>query len=234
MFKIAKLSQLKHLASFFQVNLIKGYKYIDRAGEIVNIYHRNNTPPPFSMDLDGLSIAQPLEDVAELRVTSKTFWMRFEPGQTEGEITYIAASLDHLIQTYSKEAKKVLDVLEVEEMSRIGWRNYFAFDFNNKEESENYWKSLTPNPELSLNQLTFTLQEDEIKGKLVITRAIKKEDDKEEVHSVLFDIDLSLHGNFRKNDIEHKLKGFRAYLNGEDQFLKLVSSSPTTAEEVEA
>ncbi len=37
--RIKKLGKLIHDHSFFQINIIKGYKYIDRAGEIVNMYH---------------------------------------------------------------------------------------------------------------------------------------------------------------------------------------------------
>ena len=39
---IQKLNKLKNPESFFQINTIKGFKYVDRAGEIVNAYHKNN------------------------------------------------------------------------------------------------------------------------------------------------------------------------------------------------
>ena len=37
---IQKLNTLKNPESFMQINTIKGFKYVDRAGEIVNAYHK--------------------------------------------------------------------------------------------------------------------------------------------------------------------------------------------------
>ncbi len=37
---IKKLNKLNNLESFIQIDTIKGFKYIDRAGEIVNTYYK--------------------------------------------------------------------------------------------------------------------------------------------------------------------------------------------------
>ncbi len=75
--KIQKISKLKRSESFIQINTVKGFKYIDRAGEIVNLYHKKNVPPPFNMGLNGLVIDQPKDKIAELKVTPQMIWMKF-------------------------------------------------------------------------------------------------------------------------------------------------------------
>ena len=47
--KIKSITDLKLQNSFYQLNLIKGFKYVDKAGEIVNLYHNGNKPPEFNM-----------------------------------------------------------------------------------------------------------------------------------------------------------------------------------------
>jgi hypothetical protein len=66
---VQKLNKLKNPESFIQVNTIKGYKYVDRAGEIVNFYYKNNSAPKFIMGLNGLSIEEPKEKIDELKIT---------------------------------------------------------------------------------------------------------------------------------------------------------------------
>ena len=44
---------------------------------------------------------------------------------------------------FSNESKTIFEILDVKQVSRIGWRNYFVFEFNNQEEQENYFKNLT-------------------------------------------------------------------------------------------
>lgn len=43
--KIDKITSLNNIAAFIQINLIKGFKYIDKAREIVSLYHYNNSSP---------------------------------------------------------------------------------------------------------------------------------------------------------------------------------------------
>lgn len=67
---IQKLNKLKNPESFIQLDTIKGFKYIDKAGEIVNIYHRNNSAPKFQMGLNSLVIEQPKDKIDQLKVTA--------------------------------------------------------------------------------------------------------------------------------------------------------------------
>ena len=52
---ITKINNLVNAESFLQVNFVKGYKYVDRAGEIVNYFHTSDKKAPnFVMNLQGL------------------------------------------------------------------------------------------------------------------------------------------------------------------------------------
>ena len=73
---IQKLNKLKNPESFLQINTIKGFKYVDRAGEIVNAYHKNNLPPQFLMGQNGLVIGQPKDKIDELKVTAQIIWAK--------------------------------------------------------------------------------------------------------------------------------------------------------------
>ncbi|MDP2933714.1 MAG: hypothetical protein Q8N81_06325, partial [bacterium] len=63
---IAKLNKLNNPESFIQINTIKGFKYVDKAGEIVNAYHKKNAAPQFAMGLNGLVIEQPKDKIDQL------------------------------------------------------------------------------------------------------------------------------------------------------------------------
>jgi len=71
---IQKLNKLKNPESFIQINTIKGFKYVDRAGEIVNAYHKNNSAPQFQMGLNGLVIEQPKDKIDELKINAQVIW----------------------------------------------------------------------------------------------------------------------------------------------------------------
>jgi len=68
--KIKKIGKLSYAESFLQLNTIKGYEYIDRAGRIVNEYHTpEDNPPEFIMSLEGLVIRNPKPKIIELKVS---------------------------------------------------------------------------------------------------------------------------------------------------------------------
>ena len=74
---IQKLNKLKNHESFMQINTVKGFKYIDKAGEIVNQYHTENIVPNFEMNLNGLIIKEPKSKIYELKITSQMIWAKF-------------------------------------------------------------------------------------------------------------------------------------------------------------
>jgi hypothetical protein len=212
--KIQKLNKLKNPESFIQVNTIKGFKYIDKAGEIVNFYHKKNIAPQFQMGLSGLVIDQPKDKVDELKVTARMIWARFS------EID----SLDSISNFYSKDAETILNILEVDKISRIGWRNYFIYEFSNKEEQNKYLKkfSIIDNTKPSLIRFEVETGKD-FNANLMIQPVIKNDDEK--TPGVLFDVDIFQNGEINSTDISKLLKEFRQYLANTDGFLSVINNT---------
>jgi len=211
---IQKLNRLKNPESFIQINTIRGYKYIDKAGEIINSYHRNKIAPQFQMDLSGLVIEQPIDKIDILKVTSQVIWAKFN------EID----SLDSISTLYGKESEKILKILEVDKISRIGWRNYFVYEFLSKEKQEEYLtkivliKSAIP----SAIRLELKIGKD-FSANLLLQPVVKNNTEK--TTGILFDIDIFQNGEFEPNNITTILKGFKKYLIDQNGFLGLINNT---------
>lgn len=211
---IAKLNKLNNPESFIQINTIKGFKYVDKAGEIVNTYHRNNSVPQFSMNPNGLVIKEPKDKIDQLKITPQIIWARF----TEID------SLDMISNLFAKEAEIVLKILDVENMSRIGWRNYFVYEFKNKMKQEEYLKKFTFIKNIKPSILRFEVEiGKDFSANLIIQPVIKNDDSK--TSGVLFDIDVFQNGKIGIGDISKILKTFRQYLVDENGFLSIVNNT---------
>jgi len=211
---ISKLNKLNNPASFIQVNTIKGFKYVDRAGEIVNSYHRKNLPPQFSMALNGLDIIKPVDKIEQLKITPETFWMKSEE----------VDSLDMFSSIFKKELEKVLKILEVEEVSRIGWRNYFIYEFADESAQKEYLKKFTvidaTNP--IMVRLEIKTGKD-FSANLILRPVIKNNTEK--TPGVLFDIDLFKNGDTKVEEVYSILRVFQKYLGDENGFLDLINKT---------
>lgn len=213
---IPKLNKLKNPKSFLQVNTVKGFKYVDRAGEIVNAYHKENIAPLFSMDLNGLTIVKPIESIEQLKITPEIFWMK------SGKVD----SLDMISNIFCREAEKILKMLDIQEVSRIGWRNHFIYEFANKEDQEKYFKKFTiiENSTLSLIRLEIKTNRD-FNANLVLQPVIK--DENKETFGVLFDLDLYINKEVELIQISKTLNEFKHYMSTEieDGFLKILNGT---------
>jgi len=211
---IQKLNKLKNPESFLQINTIRGFKYIDKAGEIVNEYHKKDTAPVFSMNLDGLIIKDPKEKIEELKITPQTIWAKFSE----------VDSLDSVARMFSLEAERIIKILEVGNISRIGWRNYFIFDFINEEKQNQYFEKIFLIKKSKLNVASFEVTtEKQFKVNLVIQPVIKN--DEQKTRGVLFDIDIFQKENITTDNIHNILKTFREYLIDENGFLKVINDT---------
>jgi len=211
---IQKLNKLKNSEAFIQINTIKGFKYVDKAGEIVNAYHKNNSVPQFQMGLGGLVIEQPKDKIDELKITSLIIWARFS------EID----SLDMISNLFSKEAESILKILEVEKISRVGWRNYFVYEFQNKEKQDDYLKKFTviKDTKPSIIRLEIKTGKD-FSANLMLQPVIKN--DTEKTPGILFNIDVFQNKEIEPKDISKLLKEFRQYLADENGFLSVVNNT---------
>jgi len=212
---VQKLNKLHNPESFIQVNTIKGFKYIDKAGEIVNKYHIKNKPPNFTMNPEALVIEKPQDKIDLLRVTATNFWLKFSK----------IDSLDMIIGLFQKNTKDVLETLEVTKLSRIGWRNYFIYEFVNDDKFKSYFANLQPIKNNDFISLTVSIKTNKsFKGNLTIV-PVAKTDSK--TKAILFDIDMFEEGDFAVQSIETKLKEFLTYLKAEDGFLEKINKSFT-------
>ena len=200
--KKKKISHLFHQDSFLQVNFIKGYKYIDKAGEIVNVFHNDNKVPAFNMDLNGLIIYKPTLDIEAVKVSSNIFWMHLiSPG-----------SLDQVENAFIANLKIIIKILEVNKLSRIGWRNYFMYDLNDESEAEQIMKKLSPTDGLSFQEGIFLQKIKDVNLKIRFKKVYKNNESK--TPALLFDVDgyLSNEQGINRDAIKAKLSDIKGAL----------------------
>lgn len=212
---VKKINKLKNPESYFQINIIKGFKYVDRAGEIVNIYHgKNDEVPIFTMDLAGLLVNNPIDKIEQLKISSEVIWAKFS----------IVDSLDFISQKFFKEAKKILDILEVNKIRRIGWRNLFVYEFNNHDKQEQYLGNLLTTKDLKPSIIGIEVKTGrDFKANLIIQPVVKN--DASKTQAIMFDIDIFKTDNLDAEKISDTLKKFREYLNDTNGFLKIVNET---------
>lgn len=210
--EIEKIGQMNYLQSFLQMNLIKGFKYIDKAGELVNNY-TGDKPLQFEMNLDGLVIEKPKSGIDQIKISPHQLWMKIlSPG-----------SLDQPVDTFIHEAEKTLGILGVNKISRIGWRNYFAIDLANDQERSDLFNRLLILKNTDLTQIKIDVKAMGIAAAVFINQVHKKDEAK--TPGVLFDVDVFQEGEATIQEAAKSLRKFRAYLaDDKEGFLSLVNS----------
>lgn len=211
---IKKLTKLNNPECFIQVNTVKGFKYIDKAGEIVNFYHVDDIIPRFSMGLNGLIIDKPKDKIDTLKVTSQMVWMKFSQ----------IDSLDMVSDLFSKETKEVLSILEVKKLNRIGWRNYFIYEFSDQKKQEEYFAGLANTKAGKLSFIKLEIQHSENLNVNLRIQAVVKNDE-QQTPGVLFDVDVFQAGNIEPENISKILRNIRQYLADEDGFLSVINNT---------
>ena len=174
---IRKINQLKTLESFIQINFFKGFEYIDKAGKLINKFYKDDLPPQFSVGLDGLVILKPNDITEELKISADGYWSHYTK----------PSSLDQVATFYSKYYDDVVNTLGVEKITRIGWRNYFVYEYQKSEERENALKKLNLGSELKIEACVFSLKTNEITSNIIIRRAVRN--DSKKTPAILLDID---------------------------------------------
>ena len=162
-----------------QTNFVQGYKYIDKAGEIVNYFHRNGKPPPFDMNLGRLVIKAPDNATAEVKVSSSDFWGHYVTPD----------SLDVIEHSFEKYQKDICTILDVDQISRVGWRNYFLYEFSPSETNkrEKVLSRFLPSDKFKFSETVFIVEQDGITQKVKLVRAERKI--KDPAPAILFDVD---------------------------------------------
>ncbi len=140
-----KFKQLVKAESYLQINLVKGFRYIDTSGELLNLYVDEKNIPDHSIGLQGMIVKQPTKDISKIKISSDVIWAKFEK----------IDSLDFISTKFLEEAKKICKILNVNKISRIGWRNFFAYELIGKDPQQ------TISPLINIDKFSI----EEIRGK---------------------------------------------------------------------
>ena len=207
--KIKSITDLKLFNSFYQLNLIKGFKYIDKAGEIVNLYHNEDKPPGFILGIPGLEIKNPEKYVEVLKYSSNRLWIKFNKVDT----------IDQIIQFIKKPIKITKDIQEVKSVSRIGWRNYFLLELKDMQEINNIEKRLEIIP--NTNTLLFRIahSKNEIESIIEIELLVNKENKNKKALQI--NLDAFIQKNIEIDDVTKETKEIMKYFK--QDFIELIN-----------
>lgn len=179
--KIQKINNLKKLEGFIQLNFVKGFKYVDKAGEFFNHFFVGDNFPKHVMDPTGMTVK--IDEKTELKVSPYHLWMHFvEP-----------ASFDLQMQNFIRKAELANSIFEPEKYTRIGWRNYLVYD------SGSSYPNIIPKDYLQnseFNEIVFTKKINGLDARVSVSRLTNPEN---KTKAILFDIDL-----FKKEDLTRK------------------------------
>lgn len=210
---ITKLNKLNNPESFLQINIVKGFKYIDLAGEIVNQYHKKDTPPKFRMGLEGLVIENPLNYIDLLKVTPTIIWGKFSNNP----------SFDSILKIFNEQANNILQILKVDKINRIGWRNYFIYEVNQNKLDEYFKKYFQPNTLKITSYTSELVTNKDFKANLTVVPVVKN--DSGSTKGLLFDVDIFQTGNFTPDQINQILKNFREFLSNKGEFINILNTT---------
>ncbi len=186
---ISKITRLKHIESYIQVNYLKGFKYIDRAGEILNLYQDNDGKIKFDISSERLVIPNPKNTINLLKISNVDIWCKF----------LNPSNLGSAKNDFFEEADKILDVLSVEKIVRIGWRNHFTYDLDD----DNNFKEILKIDKAQLEGLFVKLQNDSVRNDYRINTIFKKDGG---APAILFDVDSYLKSNILKHELTDSLQ----------------------------
>ena len=211
---IQKINRLKNPESFIQVDTVKGFTYLDRSGEIANRYEsKDDSPTAININFDGMVIVDPTDKIKEIKVSPLVMWAKFINSEP----------LDYISRLYIEEANAILSILGVNELKRVGWRNYFIYEFNKKEDQKKYFEKMT-----KLNKLVLLLRyeietNNDFKANLSIQPVIKNNTEK--TPGVLFDIDLYQIKDIDVKNLSKILTNFKKFLNSDKGFLRAINDT---------
>lgn len=188
--EIKKLNQLKHTDSFMQINYLRGFKYVDKAGEIVNSFFTGRIEPPYQMTGRELIIKESDTDTKTYRIAVNNVWGHYSSPDNLGNIE----------TDFLKKESEILKILEVDKIVRIGWRNYFVYELKSVEEKNNILSKFSPIDSSELLSIVFQVDIGQLKCKFIVKGAEKR--DEKKTPAIIFDIDCSMSFDVEPRSIE--------------------------------
>lgn len=207
--KITKITNLKLVESFCQINYLKGFKYIDSAGQILNLYQKNDGTVKYQMSPDQLVIYDPTKEIQELKVANFDIWLHFTEPNNLGEVERLSL----------QEMSKILPIIDVEDLLRIGWRNFYILELDDSQ--KNKFEKILETDGGKINGFTMVDESKDIKLAVNVSLVIKNDHSKKP--AILFDLDTFQKDKISRSTIKEKFEKIRDSING-DSTLKLINA----------
>lgn len=206
--KDTSIKNYKIIEAFVQCDFLDGFDYIDKAGEIVNLFtRRNKDVPNFTMSLPGLKITDLTDTIKELKISSNAIWIHFVEPKNLGDIETEA----------SKIIADVIKIIKPSMFTRIGWRTYFAREFNKKTTDATVNLKFTKSVnDYNLENIVLRKKVNEYDLRLEISPVVKADDASES--ALLFDVDLGKKDPDFKIAPLDELKSIRQTLRSDEVF----------------
>lgn len=167
---------------FIQLNLLKGYELLDRSGAIINLFYKENKPPVFHMDQNGLVIVEPAIGIQTMTINIQN--------QSIQAALFYDGNFNAVIEEFTKKAKAITDVLGVESVLRIGLRTNFTHYFDKEEDFRAYFEERIKFKEFINASVVLKAKIDN--KYLAKIRIVPIENNKDNKKGVLFDVDIYL------------------------------------------
>lgn len=179
------IKKLKLENSFLQLNTIKGYLYIDKAGSILNSYINESKPfdLQFNMSINGLIIDSPSINFDKIKITSDSLWFNLKKEKLDFQFK------NHL-DLYLKEAKWISEKLSILKYSRFGWRNHFIHEFEKDTDQQDILKKIFPMADVNvkLNNFCFSAKVGNINCTFIVS-VLEDPENSDLIKGLLIDID---------------------------------------------
>lgn len=175
--QIRKLNELKHTDSFMQINFLRGFKYIDRAGEIMNSFYKESNEPPYRMEQRQLIVKYAPDDPKTYRIAVDNVWYHDADPNNLGQLS----------DSFRQKIQELLGITEVTEVTRTGWRNYFICELSDEQEKKNILTKAVPSIDTELAELRFQKTFGEFSCSVNIRGATKT--DEKKTPAIIFDVD---------------------------------------------
>ncbi len=203
--------------SFFQANTVRGHRYLDDAGKIMNRW--DSDFPNKDVGIAGLLMRNPKATMRELRVDNRTIWIHFNFPKTVKQI------LELSINT----TEEICEIIDVKQFSRLGFRLHFVYaigdpstmidEIASKMFNSTCWQMIKNHGSASGFDFAVPLSTKGASITLHIT-IIKKKPEVEAPKDfpesgILFDVDIFRDGNSYLDDMRRFMKSAKKWVDEE-------------------
>lgn len=177
--KISKISQLTLVESYIQININDGFKYIDKTGEILNLYSRDKNPEVPNIGVNGVDILNPIKNIDHIRITPFLIWARFDSPN----------SMQIVFDNFINQVKIVSNIIDVKKANQISLRNRFIYELSIKDNLIDILKKFNPidNTDFVSQSFTMNFKEQGINANIIV-QIVEQTESKNKAILVDYDI----------------------------------------------